>query len=52
MRTLHVKATRRSFLILIVIGVVLIVVTVILVEQSRSKKPKFNLEEALKRPDR
>jgi len=52
MRTLHVKATRRSFLILIVVGVVMIVVTVILVERSRSKKPKFNLEEALKRPDR
>jgi len=52
MRTLHVKATRRSFLILIVVGVGMIVVTVILVEQSRSKKPKFNLEEALKRPYR
>jgi len=51
MRTLHVKATRRLFLILIVAGVAVIVLTVILVEKSRSKKPKFNLEEALKRPD-
>ncbi|CBY11734.1 unnamed protein product [Oikopleura dioica] len=51
MRTLHVKATRRLFLILVVAGVAVIVITVILVEKSRSKKPKFNLEEALKRPD-